>query len=726
MKIWNIKREKIVSKENMLFILLTIILICIYTKNISDISVFSVLDDEFGYWGNAAYFTGLDWSGVASNINYYSYGYSIILIPLFWIFDNPIVMYKASIILNCILLCGSFLLCYNIAKKLSKDDINKYVLILISFTISMYPAYIVQSNVAWSECALIFFYWLVVYLFTLINEKSKPITLFTLGFICTYLYIIHQRTIGILISIIIVIVFMKVTNKINLKQLYYFFIGVLILLVVHIIIKSNIQSNLYLASNHIVNNDFSGQITKLKKLFTLNGFINFNWIYFCQLFYFGQATFLISFISILELIKNLVFLSKSYISLKDIRVINNSKTTYIYLFLILSLVSTSAISSLFMINPSRIDHILYGRYNEMIIGPIVLIGLLSIINSNRIKINEILNIIFYFILLTVITNLVLNSYGLESNNFINASGLFFKPVSFNNYNVFTSALISIIGFLIINISFAISLRGLKYLMINITLFGISYIFFMTANPFVEKYIVSPNIVRADNIDIANYIIDNDENLPIYFLLSNDFMRNIHKDFHQFLLKDYKIICINENEVNSIKDKGYLIVTEFNKALNFLDKYRYCISANESFLLVEKNSLTNTNNSYIDFEGLNISLSSFYSQNAKKEDGIQGIGVKGFFMYGPYIDIDSGEYKIVVELEYVNSNKFELGFVDIVTDEGENLFFKQEIDKDDFNNKNYNVEAHINVENYTEGLEIRAYSYENSQFKVNKVYINKER
>lgn len=79
---------------------LALLVFIINIRHLGSIEFFTVLDDEFGYWGNAAYLAGLDWSGVISEIPYYSYGYSLLLVPLFFIFDNPIHMYKAAIILN--------------------------------------------------------------------------------------------------------------------------------------------------------------------------------------------------------------------------------------------------------------------------------------------------------------------------------------------------------------------------------------------------------------------------------------------------------------------------------------------------------------------------------------------------------------------------------------------------------------------------------------------------
>ena len=79
-----------------------------------------IIGDEFGYWANASYMAGLDWGSVASVNSYYSFGYSILLVPLFLI-KNTEIMYKAGICLNALILCGSFCLTYACTKKCIKN-----------------------------------------------------------------------------------------------------------------------------------------------------------------------------------------------------------------------------------------------------------------------------------------------------------------------------------------------------------------------------------------------------------------------------------------------------------------------------------------------------------------------------------------------------------------------------------------------------------------------------
>ena len=61
-----------------------------------------VMNDEFGYWSNAASIIGLNWDDLIKYTPYYSMGYSFFLVPIMILIKNPILMYLVAIILNFI------------------------------------------------------------------------------------------------------------------------------------------------------------------------------------------------------------------------------------------------------------------------------------------------------------------------------------------------------------------------------------------------------------------------------------------------------------------------------------------------------------------------------------------------------------------------------------------------------------------------------------------------
>ena len=56
----------------------------------------TVMPDELGYWSAGAFFSGHLWTDVMPLSPYYSYGYGLILAPLFFL-QSPVVMFLSLI-----------------------------------------------------------------------------------------------------------------------------------------------------------------------------------------------------------------------------------------------------------------------------------------------------------------------------------------------------------------------------------------------------------------------------------------------------------------------------------------------------------------------------------------------------------------------------------------------------------------------------------------------------
>lgn len=66
-------------KETFLEFVFVMIIILMGVYRLDELTMPIILDDEFGYWSNSMLFSGQDWTNLTSKINYYSYGYSLIL-----------------------------------------------------------------------------------------------------------------------------------------------------------------------------------------------------------------------------------------------------------------------------------------------------------------------------------------------------------------------------------------------------------------------------------------------------------------------------------------------------------------------------------------------------------------------------------------------------------------------------------------------------------------------
>lgn len=579
-----IKDAVLSRKEIIIVALLTTIIFLTHTIYVKDTGIICILDDEYGYWANAAYFSGLDWSATVSKIPYYSYGYSLLLVPLFKIFNNTTTMYQVAVIMNGIMVSISFLLCYDIARKLLKDY-NKTVLLSISFLISMYPTYIAYSHLGWGECLLMLLFWFLTWCFVDLNTKSSIYRFLAIGILSSYIYIVHQRSLGILVASIIVISLMKILKKITVKQLLFAILPIIIVMTVHMVIKDNIQSNLWLSGSGIAINDFSGQTDKLNQLLSVNGLISFMKILTGQLFYMAAASLMMVYFGIFELIqKPFGICNRNY---KD------DNTVFLYLFLFVSIVLTITISAVSVINPGRIDQIIYGRYNEIIMGPLMLLGFVKLLNMDKLSNKQYIIIIISFLVHTAITYYIMKTSGLDLIN-INIIHTILLNFMNTKLSILLPGIISVILFRLIWISFKNKNRN--FIIITMTVISIAYCCFgvLSAMTIAEQQQAMLEILK-----VTEKINANEEDLPVYFLFENpDEYEAVQwngmsirdrsvSDCYQFILKDKKIIPINLEDLELTTVDKFVITTD-NINIDFLqDKYVLYGSDNGSYLFKTK-------------------------------------------------------------------------------------------------------------------------------------------
>ena len=91
-------------------------LFCVYEYSITRVYGFILFPDEFGYWSYAAKLAGYDWSDIVSLGSYYSYGYSLILFPIFLLCKDAILAYRVAVSINFVLLAGGYVILLGIVK----------------------------------------------------------------------------------------------------------------------------------------------------------------------------------------------------------------------------------------------------------------------------------------------------------------------------------------------------------------------------------------------------------------------------------------------------------------------------------------------------------------------------------------------------------------------------------------------------------------------------------
>lgn len=368
------KIKQILAKNYILFIGICVIIL-VSTRYLDRLNYPAVLNDEFGYWANAASLAGYDWKGLISETPYYSYGYSLFLLPIICFF-SPIYWYKVGIILNIVMLCFSYLICYKVSRKIYVDCEIK-VLQLISLIVILFPSNIVYAQETWTETILYLLMWIVAYGLMKLEEKFSWLFFILLNFILAFMYMVHARSIAI---VGITVLFEIIILKLHKKKYILFLLAIIIIGTVYVVndqIKNIIIDNYYLnSSTSDINNVGldSGTITK---------YIN------RALEYGKQIVLSFGYKLIFMIVASGMTLGFGIYNIcKDIFVCIKEKgyfkATIVKGWILLSFLGELFICAIQMYNfESRKDIVVYSRYFENALGPLLLMSLVCIYLNSR-------------------------------------------------------------------------------------------------------------------------------------------------------------------------------------------------------------------------------------------------------------------------------------------------------------------------------------------------------
>ena len=559
-----------------------LLIIILQIRHINELYGPWVNDDEIGYWGTAAFFAGYNWSGVLKYSAYYSYGYGILIAPLFLIFKNPTTLYRSAVCLNIIFLLLVFLIAYIIVRQIY-NELEKEISILIALIATLTSGAVTYAEIAWSETAILLFTWLTLFLFWeyLKRRNLLFLVLFTL---CNLgIYIIHQRMLGIVIASSIILIFCVLYKKIPANHILLYITLLIVGIVIASVLKTYIQDVLWnygesssLISNLNVN-DYEGQIGKIALIFSSpNNFLLFIENVLGKIFYFNFASFFTLFICLYFFFKKII---KKQISNEVI----------FYLFALLSIAGMIAITSIFNFNPGRNDGLIYGRYSESLVGITILIGFANCLCSREKKIVSIPILIFLFSPFLE----VLLAYMVKHLMWIGENAVFTLNIpAMSRYIVLEEQTFYIAKFLIESIAILCVILFIIYFyqkntkLRNIVLSALFIILLFTsyANETcvyrehisfwqAQKKEVISLIQRSENI------ISNREN--IYFLMQDEFNLDGNRNIIQYTLRDKEIECISEDLLPEMKEGDLIFINISNPLYE---------DVKDQFILVKENSV----------------------------------------------------------------------------------------------------------------------------------------
>lgn len=455
-----------------LFVLLHIVLS-------SGMSTPTVFADELGPWLKARFMATGEGANYPNFMALSHPGYSLLLAPILYFVKDVGLAYKTALILNAFISSIIPVLTLVLAKKLSGDK-NTILIISISILVGLYPAHMLYANLLMSEVVLTPVYLLISLLAYRTLEKQNNKLWGSLGFLSGIAFIFHPRLLIISIaSIALSILWKDEKNKRNwLLQVISTILGTAIGL-----FAANYSMTLITVPKKLISGEFDSYIMPLSNIEMIiktlySTFLNS----FGQIFYLIASTYGLFVIGI-----SMGIFSIYQIIIKKDKKISTGIAAFFVIIIILSIAISSFTSNVTL---TRFDRIIYGRYNEAFLAPLLIISLLHLykIRSRNIYIFWTIGILASILISFIIPHLLYSPHILPTlaSNPINIFGVI--PIIFRLTTLSLTPILMFSTTAIVIVMTSWMINKKKYV-IPITLISLLFLIFSftTANFFLKPY-----------------------------------------------------------------------------------------------------------------------------------------------------------------------------------------------------------------------------------------------
>lgn len=403
--------------HKILLTLFVLMILFLSVRYLRDNACISIIGDEFGYWSAAAFILKKPWNSLAATNNYYGWGYGLVLAPILGLFSSmPSIMYRAAIFVNAIMLCLTLAVTYTCTLKILTTK-NKNMAALISGTLTLFPSNIFAVYNTMPEIFIQLLYWIMIWIvLTVVEDKkvacSKAKTLgmlLLLILLAVYSFSVHQRTIGIL-AVVVTFCFLYIlsTKKDILLNIGQVVLALVLFLLLIFVIKSHYTKWLY--SGIVQNadqetalaNDFSGVAHSLSSVFSWQGLGRVIISAIGKIYYSFTSSALFVAIGVFYCIKEILQ--------------NVKKTQVFFAFILLGWLQAVGIAALAMPGgfETRTDILIYGRYVEYALSPLIMVGLTSMCEK-KVTYKQLFTIIVVHIVCSIVASKYIAASSINTN-----------------------------------------------------------------------------------------------------------------------------------------------------------------------------------------------------------------------------------------------------------------------------------------------------------------------
>lgn len=366
-----------------------------FESGVARIYGFTLFPDEFGYWSSAAAAAGYDWSGVTAYGSYYSFGYALILAPILWLGQNALWTYRLALGINALLLAAAFILLLKIVERLIPRSMPAQRILSAGVAVC-YPTWLLYMNMTMTEVLLVFCFLLVCMLLLRYLECPTAGRFATAGLGAVYMYTVHMRSVPVLCACVGCMALFWIAEvrrrrwgiaqvsegqtgsakKSRIPSWAKLLAALAIVGAAFLIagrVKNLTQAFVYgKADSALLSvNDYGGQFSGIREIFTWNGFAELIVSLIGKIYYLSFASFGLFFAGIWFFIKK--------ISEKGLDV----RMRIFSLFLLLSVVGEILVCAVYTRGYGRIDGLCYGRYDELILPILMAFGCFAVLNMKH-------------------------------------------------------------------------------------------------------------------------------------------------------------------------------------------------------------------------------------------------------------------------------------------------------------------------------------------------------
>ncbi|MDR1908147.1 MAG: hypothetical protein LBQ43_04800 [Holosporales bacterium] len=625
------------------------------------------LSDEIGYLSKAAAIAGYP-TDMATG--WYA-GYSFLIAPLFRIFSDPFVIWKGILLVNAAMWGISFTILFYVLAYVFPEKSVKSILPKI-LVCAIYPGFITFSGYALSTTAFVFFFMLGVWTLIKCLECADFRWHFLNAFLVGYTSWIHPAGLCVAASYYVTLLYGR-KRKFN-----YYVIQILIVCFMVLFYVRVVHPWICITMDPTIDPHATGYgnpLEFLSWLLEIRAFLNFSLHYLGNLTYFNVATFGIF---------NLFFI-KAYLEFKKRNTYSNVYLIFIFIGLsFLAAISLTGIIASKALSPNALyfNWLFNGRYGEMVLFPVLGISVASFdfnkIPQRLVFLSLFISSLFVFILKV---------------SFVEIYG------NINDINLVSYWPIALFGFGWANRYYYVwTLGGLFISLIAVLLrkksFFIMMLVFIVCISFQNKHHVY-YVKNFDRPEFMNFIretfpigttigFDTEayyasgtfERYPLYayYLYDYDYKRmnyaewkNLNCDGIYFTFAPEQIEKNGDDFIMGI-DPQFRLFLVVRKNTSF-DLFKFKPRGKRVSEAIFAKSFEENNRMTLDHVFFARNLPTVVGN--KKSDSLFSTGRAGYLVFGPYIRLVAGKYKLTVN---GHAYKLDEAYVDIVSSQGGRTWF----------------------------------------------------